>query len=771
MRRVDPTSILEYDDTHVKPYHPDEDEREFVGDVMHRFQQSEMRRKTYDWEIEFNRLMLRGDQLVARDTSTGDLVRLTLSDEARQRRYSIDNVLRPTIRAQVGKFTRVIPGVVVSPATDDEADVRSSQISTTWCEFFLRKERLRKKYVKAYRYCSWAGTAIWQLYWDKDAGRRIAWCPECSSIGDEVEIGAPCVVCEQEAEVAAQQAAQEQQQQVSQQYDMVLQQAAATGAPLPPAPDMPPPPEPDYESVPDMMGVNEGDVCVRLLDPRDFFPEPNAEEVEDMRWAIVRTARPVSEIRKMFPKYAENITHETGIHWERSVTLDQTIGSAADSGDFAYLYEVHEKPSELWPDGRLAFICDGIVLNKTENEAGEVVMGEPSPYRNLPTLPFYAFRLDRNEGVFWGESSITQSWGVQKERNRLLRQMREQRDMSNAPPLLVPMGSHISEDDFYEVHPRKVIKYNPMTGGKPQYLEIPPFASYTYNELERMRLAVQAQATVTDHEMGLTASDQSGRYAAFLEAQSAESVRSIVVENNDAWCEMFRGALILAQENYSADRMWAIRGKEKVKSYDWSQVNLVPGWDVVLSESDSLSQNPSLRLQQSERLLSLGYFNDPATGQPDMGRFGRIAGVEDGAASPDWDSSERAYAASLPDRILEGSMTLEQIRPWDDAKVCTEELAAWLRGPGRHHSEQEQWQVGQFWMTYASMMRPQSPGDMEVMPSQGPGGGGGGATPQQPPGMGSGALPGNPGTEMEQGIAQADQQAEQAARPGPNHEG
>lgn len=769
--QIDPTAIIGGDHSSAGIHYADtEDERELVTDIMQRFEEAEQHRKSYDWEIEFNRNLLRGGAIVARDEATNTIVRLNLSDDSRQKRSSADNILRPIAQAFVGKLSRVIPAVEVMPGSDDESDIQGAEVANGFLRYFLRVEAMRAKYVKAKRYLSWAGTVIWQPYWDRNGGRQISWCETCGYTDDEYLVDAPCPLCESRN-------AQEAMQQGTQAIDQWQQdgeQAIMMGGEAPPQPDMPEP-----EPAPPMVAANEGAVRARVLDPRDFYPEPGVEDITDMRYAFTRTPQPVSKLRRDFPAMAEHLASEDGIHEDRSLTDEQTLGQGGAVRDYAYLYEVHERPSQRYKHGRLLYLSNGHILNRHQDpETGEEMLGEPNPYHFLSRVPFFAEWFYKMEGVFWGESPITHAWGQYKERNDLLRQMADQRRGAWKPPILAPLGSEISSDDFVDMHPGKVVKYDPMRGGKPEYMPSPDFAPYTYNEVERTEKSVQQKFNVTDHEMGQTTGEESGRFAAILEAQSSESVRPVVVENGVEYLEFHRAVLLIAQHYHSQDFVFTVRGSDKYTTYSWSAMNLAPGWDVTMVEVDSLSQNPAIRMQQCDNLLEKGYFTDPQAGTVDWSRYNRMAGINDTHVGPDMSSGERSYAASIPDLIAadEFSVMEEQgklgPRPWDDVRIMSEELIKWLRGAGRKASPDLQAKVGQAWMFYVSALQPQTPQQAGMMPNAiqpqkqqqpqgGPGATAGPANEQQ----------GSPATDAAQHVQNADQQAEDMAMGGAKHEG
>jgi hypothetical protein len=405
-------------------------------------------------------------------------------------------------------------------------------------------------------------------------------------------------------------------------------------------------------------------------------------------------------------------------------------------------------------------------------------------YSILDRMPFYVQRFEVNEGEFWGESPIVQAWHIQRERNRLLTQIREHRELTLRPKLLNPTGNRLGVSEI-DTTPGQILGMS-QYGQAPRWLETPQLPQYAYTELQRMEVAMRQLFGVTEQEIGVTRADQSGRSAAILEAQSSESIAPIIVVNNEEWKELYRGILVTAQEYYSAQRTWTVTGREKVRSYVWAEANLKQGWDVSLQESDSLSKNPAVRQQQLNDWWQMGIFMDPSTGTNDTRTFLRMTGAKFPGIGPDSEASERAYFASLPERIKRGEQFAP--RPWDDPWIAQEELVSWLRGPGRSGEAPQLVQmIGNIYMYYSSML-PFTPMSMHVSPNpmgaqaQGqPGQQGQQAGKSENTAFGPGApfaatnaRPQQQGTvaqESAENVQNADQEAERQSRIQRHHEG
>lgn len=756
-------------------YTPSQEERDLISRFLTHFEESRNYRLAWERQWELSRLYLKGQQLILRNRTTGEVFRLPQDDS--HRLLAINNILRPTARTLLGKLTKLIPAWKVVPPSADLNDIRGCETATSLLQHIRRKERVDRKYIDLYRHVILSGTGLIKLCWDKNAGRDIAHCEECGyQTYEKEEVGNDCPQC-----------AAEEEQGFSVREEQYKLQTSVLGGP----------PEsgsfggfgqdqgedgveneageilrliqeiekPEREDVPKLKAANEGDVSVDNIDYRDFYIDSSAVSIESAQWCCHRIALPVSEVRDRFPKKGKYVDADPGIYAEQHVTILQNVANLRSDvrqlEDHVYLYEFHEKPTEEHPDGRIVYTAGDIVLEEVEN-----------PYKNLGRLPFYTFYWEPNIGEFWGESFIEQSWTMQRELNLLLTQMREHRELTNRPKLFIPMGTGITGEE-YDTTAGQIFQFNAMAG-KPFFGDIPSFPNYVYNEAERFERQIQTQASVSEQDVGVSGSETSGRYAAIMEAQAAQQVGPILRYNQTEWVELGRGILILCQEFYSDKRSWAITGSDRPITYEFKDMNLNPGWDVDVQEDDSMSTNQAVRFDQALSLYQAGIFVDQATGQPDIKAFADKAGVKLPGMGPDTRGSDHAKAAAIPGMIEHGQM--REPKEWDDPDAFAEELLAWLKGPGETEEDQGLVaKVAEVWRHY--MQASQAAIAQQQQATQAGQGGSAPAGGDMPPTEAGANLSGNPGNsasalpEAEQGVQQADQAAVAATKGGQPQEG
>jgi hypothetical protein len=347
--------------------------------------------------------------------------------------------------------------------------------------------------------------------------------------------------------------------------------------------------------------------------------------------------------------------------------------------------------------------------------------------------------------------------------------MREHRELTNKPRLLVANGSQISIDEV-DTTAGQIIWHNPMAGPV-KFLEIPSMANYTYQELERMPAFIRDQAAVTEQDTGATSSDNSGRYAAIMEAQSDQQVGPVLKYNAPEWIEVGRGMLLLTQSRYTDNRTWTVTGEDKPMTYWFRDMNLRPGWDIDIQEEDAMSSNKAVRLNQVIELNnSTGLYLDETTGQLDKKAFAKAAQLKVVGQGQDNREADRTRAAAIPG-LIANEQPYEP-KMWDNPDIFAEELETWLKGPGSSPEADENivQQVAGLYQFYllrsTAYLQQQQAMGAAAPPASGSastgGPGGGGVAPPQAP---------NVTSEAEQNVEAADDAAEASSAVQQNHEG
>jgi hypothetical protein len=698
-------------------------------------------KRAFERDIELYRLYLTGQQMVLRNRDTGEIVRLSMEDSKRLR--SQNNVLRPISRAFIGKVAKMIPTWRVIPATDDFAEQEGARVAEALLQFKRREQKLDKKYLDVCNFLPWAGNAFIELEWDIQAGKRVAFCGQCNYFEYNLQyLGQPCPQCSMQMQQQAQQG----------------QGAPPQGAPQGPEQQQEQPP-----MGPPMQEAHEGDAVCTVRDPRDVFLPSGCIELEAASWVCVREAMEVSRARQKFPQFAPFIHKDGSIFSDKSTqwrySVYDSYGSSEWLRDHVWVYKFYERPTELYPKGRAIKVVNDMVVEEIE-----------SPYYCLGRPPLYHFGGDKNDGEFWREPWIANAWHRQRELNINETQKREHVELVQKPKLLVGLGAQVSTDEI-TAQSAQVIHYN-QASGKPEWLRPPDLPQFVAQRGQELIADIQMMASVTAQENGQESADPNGRAMAIVNAEADQQIGPIVNRLHDEWRELGRGLLILCQEGYHPQRVITVVGPEGLQSYGFEELNLQPGWDIDVEESDGLSRNPAIRMNEVMQLAQVGngaFFMNPQTGAFDTKAFARMAKLNLPMQDFDTEATEGAVASAIPYLMAQGYT--HQPMPEDDPMVFSRKLLGWLRGPGRKADPSLSGAVRQVWMYYQSMAMQQQPQPGQL--PQGPSAPGSdvtapGGTMNNPGMLGTNLAP-SVGDEAGQSVANADSTGDNLAK-GITHE-
>jgi hypothetical protein len=738
---------------------PGTDEQEFLANLTELLDGAKERRAGRNAEWEYNKLALHGYTNIGRLRDSDTVLRVVYNTSLRKP-PSTDNVMLPIHRAFVGKMLETLPSVAVEPPSSKPSERQEAQGLTALLDSIKREQKVRLKAVLGFHRVSYAGTFVFHVEWNPLAGEKIAACQPCGYIGEPEEAGQKCPVCLKQELIRVDEALQQEK-------DLQFQ-AGALG--LPPevvVGDPNNPPRPVEKNMPILELSVRGKVEVKLRRIQEVYIDPGASTLEEAQWFTIETPVAVQELRRAFPESLDYISADNGLHDDQYIGIGQD-GRARlvtrDLKDHALLKVTYEKPSTLFDKGRVIYWLDGKVLE----------IRDYLEYDLFGRHSIFLFRADHFDDTdILGRPVIEDAYSIQDERNKQLRDMRAHRELTIHPKFITLKESGINQKTLDDTTAQVVLVNRQAAMMKPYWQPVPSMPSYTYDELERMREAIREKFGVTPHEMGLTNSGESGRYAAFLEAQSNSVWKAAIEENADEWMDLHRCILILAHHHMDDDQLWSYEAQGVLRQYNWRKIKLQPPYQVRLVELDALSKNPVVRAQQADNWLQVGLFNDPDTGMPNMRRYATAAGIDDLVVDTDPDVSQKRYARDLIEKVLQTGQ-LPQPKPWDHALVVSQEILSWLRDEAyslEEIKEREVKLIQQLWFGYAQASIQQEQQLMAV--KQGMKSAGVQPNPafmQLPQGGGSGDTGGDAPKENA-GISGADRTGEQMARPTENQEG
>lgn len=340
----------------------------------------------------------------------------------------------------------------------------------------------------------------------------------------------------------------------------------------------------------------QGEVWVRMCDPRTVFPDPFCRKDKDCQWVLFKKKMFLDQVRMKWPEQGWNIKRTVGKGLPQESEASHQFqmppgpmamvpglpGAPSQTPDaqveVRWLYcrdytIIENKDSSIpgrfrykYPNGRLIIECDGIVLFDGEN---------PMPFGMFPHVSLTAFpRLNS----YYPPSARSYSSGLQELAEKFLAQIYENAVRTNNAMILIDQQSGINTDDVGGV-PGEIISHegrvpdpikvvNPATAVlQPQIMEMP-------KQLLELQKFIQGftPARLGEPTQGNVAKDLYGM--SIYESQKLTRMRGrLMAESVQRVCEL---ALFTMMKFYIVNRRFPVFADDAADKLlaDWNPLSI-----------------------------------------------------------------------------------------------------------------------------------------------------------------------------------------------------
>lgn len=246
------------------------------------------------------------------------------------------------------------------------------------------------------------------------------------------------------------------------------------------------------------------------ISPYNLFPDPLATSVEDAEYMIYASYKPDYELKRIFPKKAEQI--EGGNVKYSELVFDNNKDSRIDNQVLVLeVYAVKKEANNSYDDYEVLTMLPelGILLDR----------------KNLPyddkKLPFILIKDYDLPGKFWGEGEVAQLLSPQKYMNELNNAIVDNAKATANMPWILDKNSGVPKDSITS-RPGLVIRKNP--GSEVKREQAPSMPNYVINAVETYKNDMEQISGIFDTVKG---NSETGVYTAqgILALQEAGQAR------------------------------------------------------------------------------------------------------------------------------------------------------------------------------------------------------------------------------------------------------
>jgi hypothetical protein len=365
-------------------------------------------------------------------------------------------------------------------------------------------------------------------------------------------------------------------------------------------------PELDDDGEPIVDYIPEGEIESRVRMLMNFYWDSKATRLKDARWCGEAQYADLDWIDENFPELGPHVGAEEGIDqlnfYEASLLaiVGPSIQGTAHYGATqffkhgAVLRKYQEKPSQKYPKGLYAVVCNNVLLH-----AGPLPIVDEN---QIPTGDFNytEFRYDVVPGRFAGRTPAEDMVPLQKRVNGIDAQVILNRKTMLSPWILAPKGSGL-DPGRQHMRPGATVLYNFVgVGAAPQVVPGTPLPAQI---MEERTQAIQAMDQLAQDAAGLAQQQAPAGTRSGIAMNFAKEAREeVTIPRLKRWgrwvSDRDRKRLLLAQAYYREPRIVKVLGiGNEYQAQEFQGADLRGNTDVTVDPGSLIWRSQSGRQQ------------------------------------------------------------------------------------------------------------------------------------------------------------------------------
>lgn len=429
--------------------------------------------------------------------------RLDRPSLAKYRETVVDNRIQPIVLSRAARKVKNRPTFSATPFTGKEEDVDAARITEKVMEFDWVYLDLQQKLFQAQLFAEIVCAGFWKVYWD-------------STVGEKTQ-----VVVDQNGQPV--------------QLNGRLLKAEDIGE----------------EGLPPGMEVKEiatGDVCVDVVSPFHFYPDPLATSMSELEWCIEEKVRSPDYVKQRYGVDLEPDTEVNSGPMEARLSPSLMFGGGGTQAKGVRLYEFWAKPSPTYPQGKRCVWAQDTVLKE-----------EDEPFDTCPYVMFSGLKVPNR---FWPTSMVTQLRPLNVDLNTLKSQVAENAARVGNISIMksrqanvsycTPMDTLALTKDGYK-------HYDEIEPGQDETLGFNPFSkSLEWTPIEDKMRFSDAEIMETQHRSWRSLSTPNHRWLAMYRKSKREDFRTTEDLNQDTLVRLAAPSLVEDRSGLTPDQAAAL---------------------------------------------------------------------------------------------------------------------------------------------------------------------------------------------------------------------
>lgn len=529
-------------------------ENTICEDIFELFEKRRTDRLPFELKWRLNSDFIEGNQFSYIDSGNKDIMEVDNVKWWQER--EVFNQIAPIYETRLAKLSQMHFVLDIRPATNEQSDIKNARMCKRILESIENEVNMKNLQKKANLWSEKTGSAIWGIFWDKNAGKTIGY--KEITVEDE-----------------------------------------------------------NKKKVKREIPIKEGAIRYEVIPPYEIFPSNiYANSVEELDYLIRVKVMSVREIEKKYGKSVEGYENDVVSY----TSLKSNVGGIGQKGHgygkttleldhSAQVLSYFEKPSNVYPKGRY------IVCTKDE-----ILYEGELPYINADNdereIPF-VIQKSIDTGNFFGESIITRLIPLQRRYNNIKNRKQEYLNRVSIGQISYEKGS-IDEDEAEDVGLAPGAIFKRRQGTKvPEYIKTPSLP-YTITDDEKTTesLFLTLSGTSEISRNSTTPLAVTSGVALSLLKEQDDIRLNLCLENiYDTRIKIAKMTLKMFKSTINSPRLARFVGKSGAIESFYFTGNDISSTDIYIDSTTLLSQSTSVRREMVLTLLDKGLFNDPETGK------------------------------------------------------------------------------------------------------------------------------------------------------------
>lgn len=368
------------------------------------------------------------------------------------------------------------------------------------------------------------------------------------------------------------------------------------------------PPDPSNPNAPIL---HTGDLNVEVVNPFEIYCLRGSGDIAKWQRLCWMRYIDIDKIKVMCPsqEIADQITGETddskaGMYVKKIETISAVNVSgyqkpkAINTG--AFLKWIFERPTTEYPNGRFISYCNGVLM--WDKEMPNIKLGKEF---EIPFLEYNDLIIPNRT---WGQSLIEQSLPMNRELNKSISQITENKNKMGNPKIMVvanSVGELAFTDDTSEI-----VEVNMAVPGAtmPQILPVATLPNYIISLPTLYKQAIYDLQAIQDVSSAkVPPGVKSGKAIGYLQSSDNDALIPLLTQSSENDITLWSVSLKLIQNKYTEQRLVKVAGEDNMPEViAFTGADLRDNTDVWVEEGDIVPESRQDRQEQIQNWFFKG---------------------------------------------------------------------------------------------------------------------------------------------------------------------